>query len=103
MSCDKFGGWNESTDPTSPDYTTGISGSSTFSPTVGTYSFGLACTDGAGVVHNGFAGLVVDAPPQKTVDGGEIIGAGSMSWALLALFAALLIYKLTRETRFSCP
>ena len=102
-SCDKFGGWNESTDSTSPDYTTGISGSTTFTPAVGIYSFGLACTDSASVVHNGYVGLVVNAPPQQTVDGGAIIGGGELSWSLLALLAALLSVKIIKETRSSCP
>lgn len=103
VSCSKFGGWAASTDPTSPDYTTGITGSTNFTPTVGTYSFGLACTDGAGVIHNGYVGLLVNAPAQKAVDGGEIIGGGALTWPLLALFAALLMYKLRREIRSSCP
>jgi uncharacterized repeat protein (TIGR03803 family) len=103
--CAKFGplNWNESTDPTSPNYGTGLTGSTTLTPDVGIYSFGLACTDAAGVIHNGYVGLIVNAPPQKPVDGGEIIGGGALGWPLLALFAALLMYKLRRETRSSCP
>jgi len=103
VTCDKFGSWDEPADTSDPAHVTPISGSQTVIPAAGTYSYGLSCTDAAGVVHNGYAGLIVNAPPQSPVDGGSIVGGGALSWLLLAMLAALLIMKLIKETRRSCP
>lgn len=67
----------------------------------GRYIYALNCTDGAGVVRNAYAALVVDAPDRDAVDGGG--GAGSMPVVLLLLLVLLLICKRPREKNFSCP
>jgi len=101
VSCDKFGSWNEAAVETDPEHVTPTSGTKTVTPAPGVYTYGMACTDGAGVVHNALAGLVVNPPPLRSVDGGTIVGGGELSWLLLALLAALLFVKIFKETRSS--
>jgi uncharacterized repeat protein (TIGR03803 family) len=103
VTCDKFGSWNESTVETEPKFITPTAGSEEVDPAIGLYTYGLACTDATGLVHNGYVALLVTAPPLETVDGGQIVGGGSLSLLLLALFAALLVRKILKETRSSCP
>jgi len=104
VTCDKSGAWNESVLETDPEHITPASGTKTVSPGVGLYTYALACTDAGNVVHNGYVGILVNPPVLASVDGGEIIdGGGALSWLLLVLFAALLIRKLIKETRSSCP
>ncbi len=103
VTCDKFGSWNEPVAETDPLHITPVSGTLQVDPSIGLYTYALACTDETGIVHNAYVALLVTAPPQDTVDGGQIVGGGSISLLLLALFAALLIRKIFKETRSSCP
>jgi uncharacterized repeat protein (TIGR03803 family) len=104
VTCDKFGSWNEAVVEEDPLSVTPTSGSLQVDPAIGLYTYGLACADATGIVHNAYVALLVTAPPQQTVDGGQIVGGGgSISLLLLALFAALLIRKILKETRSSCP
>jgi hypothetical protein len=101
VSCDKFSSWNEPADAADPEHITPTSGTRTVTPGAGVYTYGLACTDAAGVVHNALVGLVVNPTPLQSVDGGAIIGGGEFSWLLLALLAVLLFVKIFKETRSS--
>ncbi len=102
VTCDKFGAWNEPVDVNDPAHITPISGTQTVTPFVDTtYVYGLACADASGVIHNAFVAIDASAPPLTTIDGGEIIGGGELSWLLLVLLAALLFVKIFRETRCS--
>jgi len=66
--------------------TIGTSGTSVLTPTAaGIYRYILTCTDGAGVVRNAYAELVVTAPVSKIVDGGSTGGGGALSWLALGL------------------
>jgi uncharacterized repeat protein (TIGR03803 family) len=106
QTCDKSGGdgaWEEPTSDTDPEHITPVIGSKTLTPPVGIYTYMLSCTDANDVVHHAFVGVLVNPPVLETVDGGEIIGGGTLSWLLLALLAALLIRKFLKETRSSCP
>jgi uncharacterized repeat protein (TIGR03803 family) len=106
VTCDKSGGdgsWEEPTSETDPEHITPVTGSKTLTPPIGIYTFMLSCTDANEVVHHAFVGVLVNPPVLETVDGGEIIGGGTLSWMLLALLAALLIRKFIKETRSSCP
>lgn len=51
----------------------------------GVYTYALACTDGAGVVRNINASLVVSSPPAQSVDGGAIAGGGGGALGLWSL------------------
>jgi uncharacterized repeat protein (TIGR03803 family) len=78
------------------------SGTESVTPTVaGIYIYALSCTDGAGVVRNAYASLVVSSPDQNPVDGGG--GAGALSVSLLLLLAVLLLGKSLREKFTACP
>jgi hypothetical protein len=101
VSCDKFNSWEEPASETDPDHITPTSGMATLSPGAGVYTYGLACTDASDVVHNALVGIVVNPRPLQSVDGGEIIGGGALSWLLLAMLAVLLFVKIFRETRSS--
>jgi uncharacterized repeat protein (TIGR03803 family) len=103
VTCDKFGSWNEPVSETDPLHVTPTSGSQSVDPAIGLYTYALACTDATGVIHNAYVALLVTAPPQDTVDGGKIVGGGSLSLLLLALLVALLFRKILKETRSSCP
>ena len=91
--CTPFGAW------TTPVATSGTM--SVTPATAGIYTYGLSCTDGAGVVRNAYAGLTVRAPPTQPVDGGG--GTGSVSAMLLLLLAALLSRKYFKERFPACP
>lgn len=72
------------------------------------YILGLSCTDADDgneatppVVRTAHVGIVVNAPLLNPVDGGG--GAGSLSLLWLLFAAALLVRKLTRESRLTCP
>lgn len=69
--------------------------------TPGRYIYALSCTDGAGVLRNAYAALVVDAPNRQPVDGGG--GTGSLSLMLLLLLVVLLSAKRPREIFKACP
>jgi hypothetical protein len=87
-SCTKLGAW------TAGDTT--ITGTQTVTPTVpGIYTYGLSCTDGAGVARLAYTALTVTAPPLESVDGGG--GTGALSISLLLLLAGLLLSKHSRE------
>jgi len=102
--CDKSGAWDEPADESDPEHITPVSGSRNIIPGIGVYTYMLSCTDANDVVHHAFVGVLVNPPVLDTVDGGEIVGGGgTLSWLLLALFAALLLRKLIKETRCSCP
>jgi uncharacterized repeat protein (TIGR03803 family) len=91
--CTPFGAW-----------TTAVATSGTLAVTpasAGIYTYGLSCTDGAGVVRNAYAGLTVKAPPTQPVDGGG--GTGSVSALLLLLSVALLSRKYFKERFPACP
>jgi uncharacterized repeat protein (TIGR03803 family) len=91
--CTASGAWNNAVT---------TSGTLAVTPaSAGIYTYALSCTDGAGVVRNAYAGLVVKAPPTQPVDGGG--GAGSVSAVLLLLFAALLSRKYFKELFPACP
>jgi uncharacterized repeat protein (TIGR03803 family) len=103
-SCDKFGSWDEPVAESDPRHVTPVSGSEDVKPfAAAIYTYGLACIDAANVTRYAYVALQVDPPAQESVDGGEIIGGGALSPLLLALLALLLIVKLTKETRSSCP
>jgi uncharacterized repeat protein (TIGR03803 family) len=92
--CTATGAWTNNTRP--------ASGTETVTPTVaGIYIYALSCTDGAGVLRNAYATLVVKSPGQKPVDGGG--GAGAFSVSLLLLLAVLLSRKRLRENFTACP
>jgi uncharacterized repeat protein (TIGR03803 family) len=68
----------------------------------GRYIYALSCTDGAGVLRNAYATLVVEAPDRAPVDGGG--GTGALSWTMLLLLAVLLLSrKRLREIFQACP
>lgn len=101
--CDKSGAWDEPAAEDDPEHITPGSGSKTLIPAIGIYTYMLSCTDANDVTHHAYVGVLVNPPELDTVDGGEIIGGGTLSWMLLALFAALVIRKSIKETRRSCP
>jgi uncharacterized repeat protein (TIGR03803 family) len=68
----------------------------------GRYIYALSCTDGAGVLRNAYATLVVESPDRQPVDGGG--GAGALSLTTLLLLAVLLLSrKRLREIFTACP
>jgi uncharacterized repeat protein (TIGR03803 family) len=68
----------------------------------GRYIYALSCTDGAGVLRNAYATLVVEAPDRAPVDGGG--GTGTLSVTMLLLLAVLLLSrKRPREIFTACP
>jgi uncharacterized repeat protein (TIGR03803 family) len=70
--------------------------------TPGIYIYALSCTDGAGVVRNAYATLVVEAPDRAPVDGGG--GAGALSYTMLLLLAVLLLSRRRLKEIFTaCP
>ena len=70
--------------------------------TPGRYIYALSCTDGAGVLRNAYATLVVEAPDREPVDGGG--GAGALSLTMLLLLAVLLLSRRRlREIFTTCP
>lgn len=78
------------------------SGTESVTPTSpGIYIYALSCTDGAGVLRNAYAALVVESPDRAPVDGGG--GAGTLSVWMLLLLAVLLIMKRPREIFTACP
>lgn len=101
--CNKSGAWDEPQAEDDPEHVTPASGSKTLIPGIGIYTYMLSCTDANDVTHHAYVGVLVNPPELETVDGGEIIGGGTLSWMLLALFAALVIRKSIKETRRSCP
>ena len=92
--CTAIGNWEGTT--------VAISGTLSVTPTSpGIYTYGLSCTDGAGVVRLAYTGLIVTAPPTQPVDGGG--GTGALSVTLLLLLAALLFRKNLKEIFPACP
>jgi uncharacterized repeat protein (TIGR03803 family) len=72
------------------------SGTESVTPAIpGIYIYALSCTDGAGVLRNAYAALVVESPDQRPVDGGG--GTGALSVYLLLLLAALLFGRRLRR------
>jgi uncharacterized repeat protein (TIGR03803 family) len=103
ITCDKFSSWNEAPSGDSPEHVTPTSGTKTLSPGSGIYVYGLACTDAANVTHNALVAVQVIPRDQISLDGGQVVGGGELSWLLLALLAALLFVKFLKERRSSCP
>jgi uncharacterized repeat protein (TIGR03803 family) len=86
----------------------GESGSQAVTPPAGFYTFGLSCVepdDGntatTAIVRAAYVTIAITAPALDPVDGGGGVGSLSLGWLLLA--AALLLFKVTRETRRTCP
>jgi uncharacterized repeat protein (TIGR03803 family) len=79
--CTATGAWTD---------TISTAGTQTVTPTAaGVYTYALACTDGAGVVRNIYASLVVSSPPAQSVDGGATTGGGALGlWSLTLLGGA---------------
>jgi uncharacterized repeat protein (TIGR03803 family) len=80
--CTASGNWSD---------TISTAGTKVVTPaSAGVFTYLLACTDGAGVVRNAYALLVVSSPAAQSVDGGATTGGGGVLglWALTLLGGA---------------
>jgi uncharacterized repeat protein (TIGR03803 family) len=82
------------------DDTIGTSGTKAISQTIaGIYNYVITCTDGAGVVRNAYAELIVTAPAAQTVDGGATTGGGgALSLLSLGALASAFVARRRRKS-----